>query len=328
MLTHNTLGVPCEVADRVIFENDDDVKRALATDDRLLILGGCSNVVLPECLNQRVGQIAMRGISAIEVGDDVVVTAAAGESWHGLVRYTLGKGWAGLENLALIPGQVGAAPIQNIGAYGVELARRTEAVRVFDRTRAIERVLSPEECEFSYRSSVFRSHPDRYVVLDLSLRLTCSSQPVLEYPDVQTELSRLGWSQPTPSQVAEVIIRIRRRKLPDYRTWGNVGSFFKNPVVTQAAAEALKQAHPKLVMHAHGAAVKLAAAQLIDLCGWKGRREGAVSVWRRQPLVLVNLGGASARDFLRLGDTIRRSVAERFQVSLEMEPTVVSANGA
>ena len=146
--------------------------------------------------------------------------------------------------------------------------------------------------------------------------------------DVQTELRRLGWNQPTPRQVAEVIIRIRRRKLPDYRTWGNVGSFFKNPVVTQAAAEVLKQAHPKLVMHAHGAAVKLAAAQLIDLCGWKGHRDGAVSVWRRQPLVLVNLGGASARDFLRLGDTIRRSVAERFQVSLEMEPTIVSANGA
>ena len=324
MLIPNTLGVSCNATELLTFETDDDVKRALANDEPLLILGGCSNVVLPAQLDQRVGKIAMRGISATEVGNDVLVTAAAGESWHGLVRYTLGKGWAGLENLALIPGQVGAAPIQNIGAYGVEIAARTEAVRVIDRQRGVEVVLSPDECEFCYRSSVFKGQPDRYVVLDLTLRLTRCA-PVLDYPDVQVELTRLGWGEPTPRQVAEVIMRIRRRKLPDYRAWGNVGSFFKNPVVTRTAAQALNEAHPQLVMHAHESGVKLAAAQLIDRCGWKNHRDGAVGVWARQPLVLVNLGGASGRDFLRLGDTVRRSVAERFQVSLEMEPTVASS---
>lgn len=324
MLIANTLGVSCDVAELLVFETDDDLKRALATDEPLLILGGCSNVVLPARLDQRVGKIAMRGISATEFGNDVLVTAAAGESWHGLVRYTLGKGWAGLENLALIPGQVGAAPIQNIGAYGVELATRTEAVRVIDRQRGVEVVLSPDECEFCYRSSIFKSQPDRYIVVALTLRLTRSS-PVLDYPDVQAELTRLDWGAPTPRQVAEIIMRIRRRKLPDYRRWGNVGSFFKNPVVTPAAAKALNEMHPHLVMHAHESGVKLAAAQLIDRCGWKNHRDGAVGVWGRQPLVLVNLGGASGSDFLRLGDTVRRSVSERFQVSLDMEPTVASA---
>ena len=324
----NTLGVPCKADRCIVARTGAQLIAALKRHAQdLVVLGGCSNVVLPARLKRPVCLVATRGIELRPEGGSFLVTAAAGESWHGLVRRTLGSGLGGLENLALIPGSVGAAPIQNIGAYGVELAERIVSVRVFDRTTEEIEDFSPERCGFGYRTSVFKSDPDRYAVLAVTLRLDRHGLPVLNYPDVSRELGRLGWREPSPRQVAEVIIRVRRRKLPDPRRWGNVGSFFKNPVVTADAAERLARSVPGLVRHDAARGVKLAAAQLIDLSGWKGHRAGAAGVWHRQPLVLVNHGGACGDDFLTLAGILRDSVMQRFQVRLELEPRVISDSG-
>ena len=324
-MLRNTLGVPCQAERLIVARTNTQLFAALRRYSHdLILLGGCSNVILPARLTRPVCLVSIRGIDVRPDGQHFLVTAAAGESWHGLVRHTLGSGLAGLENLALIPGSVGAAPIQNIGAYGVELAERVVSVRVFDRETNEVGVLSPERCQFGYRTSVFKSNPGRYAVLAVTLRLDQRGRTVLSYPDVVREQRRLGWPRPNPRQVAEIVIRVRRRKLPDPRRWGNVGSFFKNPIVSREAADRLTDSVPGLVRHVAGTRVKLAAAQLIDLCGWKGCRAGAVGVWHRQPLVLVNHGQALGGDFLALARSMRDSIMERFRVRLELEPTVVS----
>ena len=182
------------------------------------------------------------------------------------------------------------------------------------------RTLPAGACGFGYRTSLFKREPARHVVLDLTLRLSPRAPLRLDYPDLRLELERLGWRRPTHRQVAEAIICIRRRKLPNPKRWGNIGSFFKNPVVSAQMAERLAARQPRLVRHRVAGGVKLAAAQLIDLCGWKGRRLGAVGVWHRQPLVLVNLGGGAGEDFLTLGERICSAVERRFGVRLELEP--------
>ena len=291
--------------------------------DRTVVLGQGSNVVLPERLDQPVVLAAWRGLRLRVSGDDALLTCAAGENWHGVVRYCLGQGWAGLENLALIPGSAGAAPIQNIGAYGVELSERVAEVRVFDRAENRVRALTAEACGFGYRDSQLKADPARYAVLSLTLRLARRMPVRFDYPDVEQELRRQGVTQPTPRTVAEAVIRVRRRKLPDPRQWGNAGSFFKNPIVDPGQAERLARTEPSLATYPVAGGVKLAAAQLIDRCGWKGRRRDGVGVWHRQPLVLINFGTASGPDFLALGEEIRRSVRERFGVDLELEPSAM-----
>ena len=328
-LVPNTLRVRCQADRLCVVGSEAQMIEALRRGgEQALVLGQGSNVVLPDRLDQPVMLAAWRGLDLRVRGDEALLTCAAGESWHGVVRYSLGQGWAGLENLALIPGSAGAAPIQNIGAYGVELSERVAEVRVFDRAEQRVRTLDAEACEFGYRNSLFKSEPDRYAVLSLTLRLARRLPMRLDYPDVGLELQRQGVAKPTPRQVAEAVIRIRRRKLPDPRRWGNAGSFFKNPVVERRQAERLAQSEPGLVAHSVAGGVKLAAAQLIDRCGWKGQRRGGVGVWRRQPLVLVNLGTASGPDFLALGQLIRQSVRERFGVDLELEPSAIRPLGS
>ena len=320
---HNTLGVHCAARCLRFVRSERELPEALSHWPDALVVGQCSNLVLPKRLERPLLVAAWRGLRLVREGEDALLTAAAGESWHALVRYSLGQGLGGLENLALIPGSVGAAPIQNIGAYGVELSERLTEVRVLDRRDDRVRSLAPSACGFGYRTSLFKAQPQRYVVLGLTLRLGPCNSLVLEYPDIERELTRLGQGEPSRRQVVEAVIRVRRRKLPDPRLWGNVGSFFKNPVVSEDAARRLLQSHPNLVAHPTAAGVKLSAAQLIDRCGWKGRRQGKVGVWHRQPLVLVNHGGGAGEDFLALGERIRQSVAERFGVWLELEPTAL-----
>lgn len=319
----NALGVPCAARRLRFVRSERALMDALSGCQQALVVGQRSNLVLPRRLARPLLVAAWRGLRLARDGADALLTAAAGESWHALVRYSLGRGLGGLENLALIPGSVGAAPIQNIGAYGVELSERLTEVRVLDRQDGGVRALAPSACGFGYRTSLFKAQPDRYVVLGVTLRLGPCNPLVLEYPDIKRELARLGRSKPSRRQVAEAVIRVRRRKLPDPRLWGNVGSFFKNPVVSEDAAARMAQGHPGLAAHSIAGGVKLSAAQLIDLCGWKGRRLGKVGVWPRQPLVLVNHGGGAGEDFLALGERIRQSVMERFGVWLELEPAAL-----
>ena len=287
----------------------------------LTILGGGTNVVPLARIPRRVLRLALRGVSFEHTPDGgVTVTAAAGETWQALVRQCLGRGIAGLENLSLIPGAVGAAPIQNIGAYGRELASVVAGVTAIDRCAMAVVSLPPAACVFRYRDSLFKA-TERYIVTGITLRLG-DIEPDAGYPDLRLELHRMGRRRPTPAWVAEAVVRVRRRKLPDPRRIGNVGSFFKNPTLSPAALDRLRGRINVRAAPTTGG-FRVPAARLIEACGWKGHRDGAVGVWPRHALVLVNYGGASGRQVLDLARRIADSVERRFDVPLAMEPTVL-----
>ncbi|QDD89348.1 UDP-N-acetylmuramate dehydrogenase [Pseudomonas oryzihabitans] len=322
----NTFGL-IAAADRYLeAASDAEVQEALALARELgvplRVLGGGSNLVLPERVEGLVLRLISRGIRLLaKEGDALLVEAEAGEPWHPFVMTTLANGWYGLENLSLIPGTVGASPIQNIGAYGVELKDRCAGVTVLDRHSGELQDLAPEDCAFAYRESRFKAEAGRWIVLRVRFHLSRQPQLVVDYGPVRQALAEAGVAQPTPEAVSAAICAIRRSKLPDPAVLGNAGSFFKNPVVTAAAAAALKEGYPGLPTYPQtDGSVKLAAGWLIDQAGWRGYREGAVGVHADQALVLVNFGGASSRDVLALAESIRISVRERFGVTLEMEP--------
>ena len=326
----NTLGVRCVVEElKVVADQDALAESLLDAEARGMpatVVGGGSNLVplarLPGvALRPRIRGLAFERAAA----DEWRVAAGAGETWQELVRSALGRGIAGLENLALIPGWVGAAPVQNIGAYGRELADAVESVDVFDRRRGAARRLPAAACGFGYRDSLFKTAaPGRYVVLQLNLRLR---HPALAtgYADVSRELARLG-ADVTATVVAEAVVRVRRRKLPDPRRIGNVGSFFKNPVLTAAELDLVRGRVDVDAFGVGGGRWKIPAARLIDRAGWKGVRRGAVAVWPRQPLVLVNCGGATGRQVLDMARAIAEDVAGRYGVALELEPAVVGVD--
>ncbi|MGY1521685.1 UDP-N-acetylmuramate dehydrogenase [Luteimonas sp. A482] len=293
-----------------------------------LLLGGGSNLLFSG--DADVPVLALRG-DALRVLDDdrthATVRAEAGANWHGLVRWTLDQGLCGLENLALIPGTVGAAPIQNIGAYGVEVAESVHAVDVFEPARARFARLSREDCAFAYRDSLFKREAGRYVVMAVEFRLARTAAVRTGYAGIRDELAAAGIESPTPLQVFDAVCAIRSRKLPDPAVIGNAGSFFKNPIVARAQAEALAAAHPQLpVFPGAGAdSHKLPAAWLIEACGWKGQRDGDAGVSADHALVLVNHGTATGAQLLALARRIAGSVHARFGVALEPEPRIVGA---
>jgi UDP-N-acetylmuramate dehydrogenase len=288
-----------------------------------LVLGGGSNILLTRDFP---GLVLHMGIKGIEiVGEDETATyvrAAAGENWHQFVLWTLEHRLGGLENLSLIPGSVGAAPIQNIGAYGIEIKDRFHTLTLFDFATGEQRVLDKAACRFAYRDSVFKHElRDRAVVLDVTFALPKQWQPNVRYADVAQELAARSITEPTPQDISAAVIAIRTRKLPDPAVIGNAGSFFKNPVVTPAQRDSLLQRYPQMVNYAQpDGSVKLAAGWLIDQCGWKGRTAGAAGVYENQALVLVNRGGASGADIAQLAAAIQADVAQRFDVQLEPEP--------
>lgn len=295
----------------------------------LLMLGGGSNLLFASDAPGAVLALETRSIAVIEDhGERVHVRADAGVIWHDFVLWTLGHGFSGLENLALIPGTVGAAPIQNIGAYGVEVRECVHRVEAFDRNTSALVSLDAEQCAFAYRDSLFKHSHDRYLVTAVEFSLSRHFVPRLEYAGIAHELSAMGITEtPRASQVAEAVMRIRRSKLPDPAVMGNAGSFFKNPIIPAAQAEALAALHPALPMFkgADANSRKLSAAWLIDACGWKGHREGDAGVAAAHALVLVNHGNASGMQLLALARNIAESVQERFGVSIEPEPRIIGA---
>jgi UDP-N-acetylmuramate dehydrogenase len=306
---------------------------AMFRDGPVLVLGGGSNLLFA---GDPPGAVLALGAQKIEILEEhdgtAIVRADAGVEWHALVLWTLGHGLAGLENLALIPGTVGAAPIQNIGAYGVEVREHVHAVEAFERGSGVLRRLSADECAFAYRDSLFKREPERFVVTAVEFALSRTPALRLDYAGLGDELAAIGVDPAAadavrPSQVAEAVCRIRRRKLPDPAVLGNAGSFFKNPIVAAAQAEALKAAHSALPVFRGGdeTSRKLSAAWLIDACGWKGHRDGDAGVAATHALVLVNHGQASGAQLLDLARRIAASVRERFGVALEPEPRIVGA---
>jgi UDP-N-acetylmuramate dehydrogenase len=291
-----------------------------------LILGGGSNLLLTQDFPGLVVHIALQGREVIG-GDERshFVRAAAGENWHDFVQWTLAQGLGGLENLSLIPGTVGAAPIQNIGAYGLETRDVFHSLTVFDPATGKTRTMDAAACRFGYRDSVFKQDEGRgLIIVDVTFALPRQWQPNLRYAELATAVAEQGCTAPTAQQVADTVIAIRRRKLPDPAVIGNAGSFFKNPVVTQAQCAALLERFPALVHHAQpDGTQKLAAGWLIDQCGWKGRSLGAAGVYPKQALVLVNNGGATGAEVVALAKAIQADVQARYGVLLEPEPVFI-----
>lgn len=289
-----------------------------------LLLGGGSNIVFAHDFDGTVIHIALKGRRLIgEDRDAWYIEAAAGENWHDFVRWTLAQGWPGLENLSLIPGTVGAAPVQNIGAYGLEIAQRFHRLQAYSLSDGVLRDYDADACRFGYRDSLFKRERS-LLITSVTVRLPKRWQAAVDYTELARELHSRHAGDPRPENISDAVIAIRRRKLPDPRRLGNAGSFFKNPLVDAATQQHLLESHPSMPHYPqHDGTFKLAAGWLIEQCGWKGRRCGAVGCYERQALILVNHGNASGEELLRLAQSIQRDVLQRFGVALEPEPLFV-----
>lgn len=309
--------------------SDVDVYEAIARARQLgvplLPLGGGSNLLLTRDVPALVLHMASRGKRIIdESAGQVIVEVEAGEPWHPFVLWSLEQGLMGLENLSLIPGTVGASPIQNIGAYGVEIKDVFSGLTALDIETGALRDFALADCAFAYRDSVFKRRPGRYLILRVRFALRRQASLHLEYGPIRQRLAEQGIVEPTAMDVSRAVCTIRSEKLPDPRELGNAGSFFKNPLVSAEAAQALRQAYPDLVAYPQDdGLVKLAAGWLIERAGWKGFRDGDAGVHRLQALVLVNYGQATGEQLLQLAQRIQADLLERFGVPLEIEPNVL-----
>jgi UDP-N-acetylmuramate dehydrogenase len=331
---HNTFGLPALAQTLVRVGSDADVRRVV--DHPVygvapkFVLGGGSNVVLTRDVSAVVVKVEVRGRRLLhETASAWIVEAGAGEDWHDFVAWTLAQGWPGLENLALIPGSVGAAPVQNIGAYGVEAKDRFDSLDAVDLVTGRSVTLDAAACRFGYRDSVFK-HADfgglagKSVITRVRFALPKVWQPVLGYLDLERKIADTGNTRPDAQTVFDWVCAIRRAKLPDPAVVGNAGSFFKNPVVSAEQCRDIIGRDPEIVHYPlPDGTVKLAAGWLIDACGWKGKTVGRAGVYERQALVLVNRGGASGAEVLTLARAIQESVYGRFGIRLEPEPVIV-----
>ena len=313
---HNTLGLPSVCQNLVRFQSLNDLQSALEfahkQDIPCFVMGGGSNVLLPEYLPGVVLQSSDKSICFN--GDEV--TVGAGAVWDELVAETLKNGLFGLENLSSIPGTVGAAPIQNIGAYGVELDRFVVSVEVLNMQNGLGATLSADECQFQYRDSLFKRHPECFVVTRLTLKLNTHFKPVLTYQDLQNLPAQ---STASPQGLRRAIQSIRAQKLPDYRVFGNVGSFFKNPILSKPTLQALKQSQI-IEPNAKNAQGKVSAAALIQAAGLGDLCVGQAGISPKHHLVLENRGGATLTEILALASVIQETVLTRFGIALEIEP--------
>lgn len=319
------IGVPGKLAE---FDSETDLLQLMEAQPEgpALILGGGSNILFRNIPQGWIWKNSIPGVKVLDSTEDyVVVEAGAGENWHSFVQHCIDQQWGGLENLSLIPGQVGASPMQNIGAYGVEIKDVFHSLRAVNLQSGVSKEFNREECAFGYRESVFKNvFRNQYMITAVRFRLSRRNHVLhLDYGAIREELQRVGNAQPDIRAVSEAVIRIRQSKLPDPKELGNAGSFFKNPVVSVDLAESIKSKFPQLVSYGVDAqSVKLAAGWLIEQAGWKGYRQGDAGVHAKQALVLVNYGQASGDDIWQLSELIVQDVQEKFGVSLEREVNI------
>ena len=346
LLEHNTFGIAARCRRFLEYASVEEARQVAAmirndcspgyqrgqtvNDEPLLIIGAGSNLLLTGDFPGIVVHSAIMGREVITAGSDVdpeavLLRVGSGENWDEVVDYCVAQGWYGAENLSLIPGEAGASAVQNIGAYGVEahhIIYKVEAVGVDD---GMMHTFTAAECGYGYRQSRFkREWKNKYLITHVTYRLSKVFTPHLDYGNIRQELERRGIAEPTARQLREVIMAIRREKLPDPKVEGNAGSFFMNPVVPRARFEALLADYPQMphyfVDEDHE---KIPAGWLIDQCGWKGRSVGAAGVHARQALVLVNRGGATGADIVRLCEQIRSDVAARFGIDIHPEVNII-----
>jgi UDP-N-acetylmuramate dehydrogenase len=325
---YNSFGFDISAEYFVSVESVTELHEAISWGNRksvpTFILGGGSNIVFTRNVNGLVVHINIHGITTQTTADHVKINVGAGESWHGLVAATLKHKYFGLENLALIPGSAGAAPIQNIGAYGVEVAELLDTVEIYHRETGETFSLDNKDCQFGYRHSIFKTTAGSdYIVTAINLRLSEHDNPNISYRALEETLSASGHNSPNAQQVFDAVCAIRSAKLPDPQQIGNVGSFFKNPVINRQQLDALKTDHPQIPhypdKHGH---FKIPAAWLIDQAGWKGHQVDNVGVHNAQALVLVNHGDGNGQQIAILANNIKQDILRRYGVSLEREPTL------
>jgi UDP-N-acetylmuramate dehydrogenase len=326
----NSFGIDCTAKWFSEATKINDIKSFLEKfsnkDSNVLILGGGSNVLFTSNFKGAILKIGLKGKEVFnETSDHIYIKAQAGEDWDEFVAYCVDNDWGGLENLSLIPGQVGSSPIQNIGAYGVELKDCLHRVEAIERKTGKVVVFSKSDCNFGYRDSFFKQEGrGKYVIVSVTFKFTKHYHKIsISYGGIQKELEEMGLSEPTISDVRQAVISIRNSKLPDPKKIGNAGSFFKNPIISSEHYYFLKEKFSDLVAFEVDGQYKLAAGWLIDKAGWKGYREGDAGVHSQQALVLVNYGNATGNDILALARKIQDSILEKFGVELEMEVNVI-----
>ncbi|GAA5556317.1 UDP-N-acetylenolpyruvoylglucosamine reductase [Acinetobacter schindleri] len=325
----NTLSLDAVASHYCKIQSIDDLIQALdfAKQQQLniLILSGGSNMLLPEQIHALVLHMDIQGIELLDADDQVQrLRVGAGQSWHDFVLWTTQQGFYGLQNLALIPGLVGASPVQNIGAYGVEVGEFIESVEVYDRENHSFSPIKAADCDFAYRHSIFKDYPSRYIITHVIFRLLKQPELKLNYGDLKTAVGE----EQTPENLERQVIQIRQSKLPDPKEYPNVGSFFKNPVVDLQFFDQIAQQFPNLPHYPQpNNQVKMAAGWLIDQSGWKGKQLGSVGMFHKQALVLVNYANASLKDVRATYQAVQADVQEKFGVLLEPEPVLFAENG-
>ena len=325
----NTLSLDAIASHYCKIQSNDDLIQALdfAKQQQLnvLILSGGSNMLLPEQIYALVLHMDIQGIELLDADDQVQrLRVGAGQSWHDFVLWTTQQDFYGLQNLALIPGLVGASPVQNIGAYGVEVGEFIESVEVYDRENHSFSSIKAADCDFAYRHSIFKDHPGRYIITHVIFRLLKQPELKLNYGDLKTAVGE----EQTPENLERQVIQIRQSKLPDPKEYPNVGSFFKNPVVDLQFFDQIAQQFPNLPHYPQpNNQVKMAAGWLIDQSGWKGKQLGSVGMFHKQALVLVNYANASLKDVRATYQAVQADVQEKFGVLLEPEPVLFAENG-
>lgn len=331
---HNTFGFDVSADYLAYLTEASDIplfiQKAEEQDGPWQVLGGGSNLVLAADLQGHTGLMQIRGRRQLDQTDThVFIEAMAGEDWHEFVAWTLEQGFGGLENLALIPGTVGATPIQNIGAYGLELSQVMDSLEAFDTKTKMWVQLTVAQCEFSYRHSIFKNDPKRYIVSSVCFKLPKFWQPNLNYAELAKAFAEKVEKKQkiTPKDIFDKVCEIRSAKLPDPKILGNSGSFFHNPIVSTVQYQKIKERFPSLVAYPANSSEsdwKLAAGWLIEQCGFKGYRSGYVGVYDKQALVLVNHGGGTGTELLDLAQQIQNKVFVTFGVKLSIEPVIYS----
>lgn len=328
---YNTFGVDAKAQYFAEVNSIEELKDALtfakAQSLHLLFLGGGSNILLTQDFDGLAIKLNLKGISEENLNDhETLVTAKAGENWHEFVLYCLQKNYGGLENLSLIPGNVGTSPMQNIGAYGTEIKDVFVDCKVLDLENLEVKTFDLEQCRFGYRDSIFKQEgKGKYVILEVTFKLTSQNHQIkTEYGAIKSELEHLGIANPTIQDVSKAVINIRQSKLPDPKEIGNAGSFFKNPTIPLAQFEDLKQKFENIQGYPNGDMVKVPAGWLIEQCGWKGRQIGNVASHKLQSLVIINATGeATGKEIFDFSTEIINSVKEKFGIELEREVNII-----
>ena len=324
LLTHNTFGMDVKAKRYVEYDSEEELKSLIPTLSGLVLhMGGGSNLLFKGDFAGTVLHSAIRGIAITEEKDDeVLVRVGAGEVWDDFVAWAVAQGWGGVENLSLIPGEVGASAVQNIGAYGVEAKDVIALVEAMDLSNGQKRIFGTLECDYSYRQSIFKKQlKGKYAITYVTYRLQRSPQLKLEYGNIKAVLGEKN--DLTIADVRQAIIDIRNAKLPDPKVQGNAGSFFMNPVVSREKFLSLQKDYPQMPFYEVEGGVKIPAGWMIDQCGWKGKSMGRAGVHAKQALVLVNLGGASSDEIITLCDTICKDVYEKFGIEIHPEVNLI-----